>query len=285
MEKILVCLKQVPNTNDVKIDPNNNTLIREGVDGILNPYDDHALEEALVLKRKYDIKVGTMTMGPPQAINILEYSLQRGADEAFLLTDRRLAGSDTLATSLAIVSLSKKLNYKNIFCGQESIDSGTGHIGPSIAELLNIPQITYAKKILGLKSSKLKVLSKFDDCDAVLEVEAPLVISFLRKNEEIFKKEKKKINLESIKKYNLENIGLDAKHVGLDGSATQVINVNIDDRFIGYMTVDNSLKADERVRIILNGGIVQKKSCKIIKILSKTAIIELSNIIKRNKVI
>lgn len=280
MEKILVCLKQVPNTNEIKIDPENHTLIRERVDSILNPYDDYALEEALVLKRKYGIKVGILTMGPPQAIEILKYSLERGVDEAFLLTDRRLAGSDTWATALAIVSLIKKINYKNIFCGQESIDSGTGHIGPGIAELLNISQINYAKKIISLSSNKLKVLSKFDNCDAVLEVKLPVVISFLRKNKKIIQKKNKEVRLDHIKKYSLDDIGLNEKYAGLDGSFTQVINIDIDERFVGYMTVDNNLKADERIKVILNGGIIEKKDRKVIKDISRTALVELSNLIR-----
>ena len=280
MEKVLVCLKQVPNTKEVRIDPENRTLVREGIDSVLNPYDDYALEEALILKRKYGIKVGTLTMGPPQAIEVLKYSIRRGADEAFLLTDKGLVGSDTLATSLAIVALVKKINYENIFCGQGSIDSGTGPIGSSIAELLNIPQVNYAKKIMDLNSHKLKVLSKFDDCDAVLEVKLPAVISFLKKEEELVKKEDKKVQPDSIKKYSLNDIGLDPEYVGLDGSATRVVKIDIDERFIGYIKVDNNLKADERIRVLLNGGIEEKKDRRIIKVLSKQAINELSTLIR-----
>jgi electron transfer flavoprotein beta subunit len=280
MEKIIVCLKQVPNTNEVSIDPKNHTLIREGVDSILNTYDDYALEEALILKRKYSIGVCTLTMGPPQAIEILKYSLERGADEALLLTDIGLAGSDTWATALAIVSLIKKIGYKLIFCGQESLDSGTGHIGSSIAELLNIPQVNYAKKIIGFSSSKLRILSKFDSCDAVLEVKLPAVISFLRKSKKIAQKKNKVASPDHIKKYSLDDIGLDARYVGLDGSFTQVVNIDIDERFIGYLKVDSNLKADERIKVMLNGGITQKKDRKLIKDLSRSAVAELSGLIR-----
>jgi electron transfer flavoprotein alpha/beta subunit len=280
IDKILVCLKQVPNTNNIKIDPENHTLIREGEDSILNPYDDYALEEALALKRKYGTKVATMTMGPPQAIDILKYSIQRGADEAFLLTDVRLAGSDTLATALALVALIKKINYKNIFCGQESVDSGTGHIGSSIAELLGIPQINYTKKIMEVSSGKIKVLAKFDRCDAVLQAELPVVISFLKKDKRITQVKNKEINTGSIKKYSLDDIDLSPEHVGLDGSATKVVNIDIDERFVEYVTVDSNLTANERIKVILNGGITVKKDRKIIKDLSKSAITELSGLIK-----
>jgi electron transfer flavoprotein beta subunit len=281
MKKILVCLKQVPDTNEVKIDPENHVLIRDGVNSILNPFDDYALEEALILKRKYGTKVGTLTMGPPQAIEVLKYSLERGADEAFLLTDKRLAGSDTWATSLAIIALIKKIDYENLFCGQESIDSGTGHIGASVAGLLNIPHVNYARKILNLDSGgKVKVLAKFDNCDAIMEVKPPLVVSFLKKKKKIIQKKDKEVSLDNIKKYNLDDIGLGEKYVGLDGSFTQVVKIDTDERFVGYITVDNNLKADERIRVILNGGIGEKKDRKVIKELSKTAIVELLSLIK-----
>ena len=280
MEKILVCLKQVPNTRDVRIDPENHTLVREGVDSIINPFDDYALEEALQLKRKHGVKVGTMTMGPPQAEEVLEYSLARGADEAFLFTDKRLAGSDTWATAIAIVSLIRKTGYENVFCGQESIDSGTGHMGASIAELLNLPQVNYAKKIIGLKKDKLRVLTKFDKADAVLEVVTPAVVSFLKKEEEIRFKADKKADRKKIRKMSMDDLKLDPKYVGLDGSFTQVINIDIDERFVGYVTVDNDLSADERILYIANGGIEENKDRKIIRDLNKDAFEEIAGLIK-----
>ena len=278
-DKVLVCLKQVPNTQDVKIDPITRTLIREGVENILNPYDDYALEEALLLKRKYNIKVGILTMGPPQSEDILKYGLQRGADEAFLLSDVKLSGSDTLATSLAIVALIKKVDYKIIFCGQESIDSGTGHIGVGIAELLSIPQVNYVKKILGVINDRIKVLSKFDNGDALLDVRLPAVISFLKSNKKIPKKKNRETNLKKIKKYNLEDIGLNSDYIGLDGSATRVINLEIDDRFIEYIVVDSKLTASERIKFILDGGITVKNNRKIVKELSEVTIKEIVGLI------
>ena len=280
MEKILVCLKQVPNTRDVRIDPENHTLVREGVDSIINPFDDYALEEALQLKRKHGVKVGTMTMGPPQAEEVLEYSLARGADEAFLFTDKQLAGSDTWATAIAIVSLIRKTGYENVFCGQESIDSGTGHMGASIAELLNLPQVNYAKKIIGLKKDKLRVLTKFDKADAALEVVTPAVVSFLKKEEEIRFKADKKADRKKIRKMSMDDLKLDPKYVGLDGSFTQVINIDIDERFVGYVTVDNDLSADERILYIANGGIEENKDRKIIRDLDKDAFEEIAGLIK-----
>lgn len=277
--KVLVCLKQVPNTKEIKIDSENHTLIRKGVDSILNPHDDYALEQALFLKKKYGVKVGAITMGPPQAIEILKYSIQRGADEAFLLTDERLVGSDTWATALAIVAVIKKVNYKNIFCGQESIDSGTGHIGASIAELLSMCQITYAKKVIRVNNNKIRILSKFDNGDAIIEADLPIVVSFLKSDEKI-KFESLEIDVDQIKQYSIDEIGLNEKDVGLNGSFTQVVKIDIDERFVGYMTVDNSLKADDRVKVILDGGITEKRNRKIIKSLTKEEITNLANLIK-----
>jgi electron transfer flavoprotein beta subunit len=280
MEKILVCLKQVPNTREVQIDPETHTLVREGVDSIINPFDDYALEEALQLKKKHGIRVGTMTMGPPQAEEMLKYSLKRGADEAFLFSDKRLAGSDTWATAIAIVQLIRKAGYKNVFCGQESIDSGTGHIGAGIAELLNIPQVNYAKKIVGLKKNKLQVLAKFDKTDAVLEVVTPAVVSFLKKEADVKLKADKKADRKKIHLVNMDDLKLDPNYVGLDGSFTQVVNIDIDERFVGYVTVDSGLRADDRILYISDGGIEENPDRKIIRDLRKEAVEEIASLIK-----
>lgn len=280
MEKILVCLKQVPNTKEVRIDPERHTLIREEVESILNPFDDYALEEALTLKRTHGITVGTMTMGPPQAEQILEYSLRRGADEAFILTDKRLAGSDTWATALAIVSLIKKTGYKNIFCGQESIDSGTGHIGASIAELLNIPQVNYARKIVGVNKEKLRVLSKFDKADALIEVVTPAVVSFLKKDRDIRRGGDVKSNPGKIMRLSMDDLGLDPHYVGLEGSFTQVVHIDIDERFSGYVAVDSNLGADKRILYICSAGITAKKDKKIVRNLKKEAVEEIAGLIE-----
>lgn len=280
MDKILVCLKQVPNTKEVKIDPEKHTLVREGVDSIINPYDDFALEEALKLKKKYGTKVATMTMGPPQASEMLEYSIQRGADEAFIFTDRRLAGSDTWSTAIAIVSLIKKIGYTTVFCGQESIDSGTGHIGASVAEFLNIPQINYAKEVKALKGDKLQVLTKFDKADAVVEVTTPAVVSFLKQEIEFPLANSGKVDPKKITQLTMDDLKLDPKFVGLEGSPTQVVNIDIDERFVGYMTVDGNLSADDRILYISNGGIEAKSERKIIKDLTKGSVEELASLIK-----
>jgi len=280
MEKILVCLKQVPKTKDVKINPENHTLIREGVESIINPYDDYALEEALLLKKKYGVTVATMTMGPPQAEGMLQYSLRRGADEAYLLSDKGLAGSDTWATAIAIAGLIKKINCRNVFCGQESIDSGTGHIGASLAELLNIPQMNYVKKVLGLSNGRLKVLAKFDGADAQIDGALPLVVSFLKKNTDLKLRVGKDQPIPAVQKVNLKDLRVPASHVGLEGSFTQVVNIDIDERFVGYVNVDSQLSADDRILYITSGGIQENTNRKVIKDMSDEAVLEIAGLIR-----
>jgi electron transfer flavoprotein beta subunit len=280
MKKILVCLKQVPNTRDVKINPENHTLIREGVESVLNPFDDCALEEALKLKKKYGFSVTVMTMGPPQAEKILEYSLRRGADEAFLLTDRHLAGSDTWATATAVVGLVKKGGYDLLFCGQESIDSGTGHIGASIAEMMNIPQVNYAEKVSGLHENKIRIQAKFDKFDAQLEVVTPVVVSFLKKDFEVkLKAIDESAIRERITRVTLADLNLLPEQVGLEGSYTQVVNIDIDERFVGYVTVDSNLRANDRILYITTGGITENENKKIIRDLSQESIEEIASLI------
>ena len=146
--RIIVCVKQVPDTTEVRIDPETNTLIREGVASILNPYDQFALEEGVRLRDS--LRGGTITvlsMGPPQARSALMKCLALGADDAILLSDRVFAGADTWATSYTLGEAIRKLEFDLIICGREAIDGDTAHIGPQIAEHLNVPQITYVKKV------------------------------------------------------------------------------------------------------------------------------------------
>ena len=143
--KIIVCAKHVPDTNEVKIDPVKNTLIRDGVPSILNHDDANALEEALRIKDLYkDTHITVLTMGPPQAKDMLIECLAMGADEAILASDRALGGSDTWATSNALAAAIRKIGeFDIIFAGRQAIDGDTAQVGPQIAEKLDIPQVTY----------------------------------------------------------------------------------------------------------------------------------------------
>ena len=178
--KIIVCIKQVPNTTEIKIDPVTNTLKRDGVPSIINPDDKTAIEAALALKEKCGATVTVITMGPMQAEKALREALAMGADEAFLLTDRAFAGSDTLATSTIIAGAIRKLGADVVFCGRQAIDGDTAQVGPQIAEHLGIPQITYAAAIdYCPEREALIVKREFEDRYQTLEVKGMCLITIL----------------------------------------------------------------------------------------------------------
>ena len=141
---IIVCLKQVPGTTDVKIDPETNTLRREGIENVVNPFDTYALEEGVRLRERYGGKVTVISMGPPQAEEMLREAISCGADEAILISDRAFAGSDTLATSYTLSCVVNKLrDYDLVICGRQTIDGDTGQVGPELSEVLGLPFVAY----------------------------------------------------------------------------------------------------------------------------------------------
>jgi len=140
----IVCIKQVPDTTEVKINPETNTLVREGIASIINPFDTYAIEEALRLKEKFGGKVTVLSMGPLQAREALKEAIAMGADEGVLLSDRAFAGSDTWATAYTLSQAIRRLApFDVILCGKQAIDGDTGQVGPGIARQLQIPQLTY----------------------------------------------------------------------------------------------------------------------------------------------
>ena len=179
--KIIVLMKQVPNTNEVKIDPKTGTLIREGVPSIINPDDKNALEEALKIKEEKGGSVTVLTMGPPQADFALREALAMGADEAILLTDRVFAGADTWATSLALAKAIQKIGeYDLIFAGRQAIDGDTAQVGPEIAEHLGLPQVTYVRKVVSLEGNKVVVERALEDGYEVIECQLPAVLTAIK---------------------------------------------------------------------------------------------------------
>lgn len=221
---IVVCLKQVPDTTEIKIDPKTGTLIREGVPSIINPEDKHALEEALVLKEQYGAKVTVISMGPPQAEKALRESLAMGADEAILISDRAFAGADTLATSNALAGALKKLDYDIVFAGRQAIDGDTAQVGPEIAEHLGIPQITYVEKV-EVNGNELRVRRALEDGYEVIKVQTPVLLTAIKELNvprymnvkyifETFKKE--------VKIWSANDIEVDRALLGLAGSPTKV---------------------------------------------------------------
>lgn len=224
--KILVCIKQVPNTTEIKIDPVTNTLKRDGVPSIINPDDKAALECALSLKDKYNATVCTLSMGPQQAEIALRETLAMGADEAYLLTDRAFAGSDTLATSTIIAAAIRKIGADLVIAGRQAIDGDTAQVGPQIAEHLDLPQITYAMGVdYDEKSGVFTVKRQFEDRYQLLEVKAPFLMTVLSEMckprymnvADIVSQEEKAINI-----LTFADIEVDPANIGLGGSPTKV---------------------------------------------------------------
>ncbi len=224
--RIAVCIKQVPNTTEIKIDPVTNTLKRDGVPSIMNPDDKAALESALVLKDKYNAEVVVVTMGPPQAELILREAMSMGADEAFLVTDRAFAGSDTWATSTILAAALKKVGYDIIIGGRQAIDGDTAQVGPQIAEHLDIPQVTYVVEIdIDEKNNVCRVKKEFEDRYQIVEVKGKALFTVLSGMNEprymlvggIVDQEEKAITVITV-----NDIEVDRGNIGLLGSPTKV---------------------------------------------------------------
>lgn len=179
--KIVVCVKQVPNTNEVKIDPVKGTLIREGVPSILNPDDANALEEALRLKdQNPDTQVIVLSMGPPQAQTMLRECLAMGADEAILLSDRVFGGADTCATSTTLAAGIRKIgNVDLIFAGRQAIDGDTAQVGPQVARRLGLPVVTYVQDCQ-VEAGKVRVHRQLEDGYEVIEVQGPCLLTMVK---------------------------------------------------------------------------------------------------------
>ena len=173
--KILVFVKQVPDTDDVKLDPKTGNIMREGVASKLNPLDANAVEAAVQLKEKYGATVCAISMGPPQAEDVLKKALALGCDEAYLLSDRAFGGADTLATSYTLAMAAKKIGeFDIILGGRQAIDGDTAQVGPQIAEKLGLTQVTYAEEIISLDEAAKKIVIKRHIDGGVETVEAPL---------------------------------------------------------------------------------------------------------------
>lgn len=226
---IIVCIKQVPDTNEVKIDPVKGTLIREGVPSIINPDDKNALEEALRIKDENEnVKVTLLSMGPPQAEVALVEAIAMGADEGILLSDRAFAGSDTWATSTALAAGINYIgNYDIIFCGRQAIDGDTAQVGPQIAEHLGIPQITYVEE-LNIENGKIKARRALEDGYFIIESEMPALITAIKElNEPRYPSIKgiyEAYKGDKIKVLSAKDIKADVNNIGLDGSPTKVNN-------------------------------------------------------------
>lgn len=223
--EIVVCVKQVPDTTEVKIDPVTNTLIRQGVPSIVNPFDKNALEAALVLKEKHGGKVTVVSMGPPQAKDALKECLAMGADAAILVSDRAFGGADTLATSYTLAAAIKKLGAVDlVLCGKQAIDGDTAQVGPEMAEHLGIPQVTYMNKI-EINGTTARIEREHEDGYEVVEVSLPVLLTVIKSaNEPRFPTVKgtMRANRADIPVWTVNDLEVDQSQLGLKGSPTQV---------------------------------------------------------------
>ena len=225
--KIIVCIKQVPDTNEVRIDPVKGTLIREGVPSILNPDDKSALEEALRMKdENKEVHITVITMGPPQAKEVLFEGIAMGADEGILLSDRAFAGADTWATSNTIAKAIQKIGeYDLIFCGRQAIDGDTAQVGPQIAERLGIPQVSYVQKFF-IDGDTVKVHRAMEDGYEVLEAKTPILLTTIKElnvgRYPSIPRIIKAFREDPVKVWTNRDLDIPQTDIGLDGSPTQV---------------------------------------------------------------
>jgi len=226
---IIVCIKQVPETTEVRINPETNTLIREGVKSIINPFDMYALEEAVRLKEKFGGKTVVLTMGPPQAEAALREAISLGIDEAVLLCDRAFAGSDTWATSYTLSGAIKKIGaFDLILCGKQASDGDTAQVGPGISTHLDIPQVTYVKKIEEVKAGSMRVERLMEEGYEIIEVPLPCLLTVVKEiNEPRLPSLRGMMRAKSapITTWTEKDLQLDPQQIGLCGSPTQVIKI------------------------------------------------------------
>jgi len=250
---IIVCIKQVPDTAEIKINPETNTPMREGVPSIINPFDLHAIEAGLQIKDSIGGRVTVLSMGPPQAEDALREAISMGADEAVLLTDRVFAGSDTWATSYTLAKAIDKLGADIIFCGKQAIDGDTAQVGPETAEFLNIPHIAYVRKIEEIKDNYIRVQRLMDEGYDIVESSIPVLLTVVKElNEPRFPSLKGKMAAKKaeIKKMGMTEIGADEDSLGLKGSPTQVKNIFAPERKTERKMLEGT--SEEQVNALVN---------------------------------
>ncbi|MFT5698796.1 MAG: electron transfer flavoprotein beta subunit [Desulforhopalus sp.] len=227
--KIIVCIKQVPDAKDVRLDPETNTLAREGVQSIMNPYDQYALEEAVRLKEQHGGEVVVVTMGPPQAEEMLRLAISCGADKVVLVSDRAFAGADTWATSYTLENALKKIgDYDLVLCGKQAIDGDTAQVGPGLATRLGIPFVTCVQKVREATAKGLVMERMMDDGYDVVAVDFPLLVTVVKDINEPrvpSLKGKMKAKKAEIIRFSAADIGADPACIGLPGSPTKVVDV------------------------------------------------------------
>lgn len=226
---IIVLVKQVPDTSEVRINRETNTLIRDGVPSIINPYDMYAIEEALRLRERHGGKVTALTMGPPQAAEALKEAVSMGVDDVVLLSDRAFAGADTWATSYALsMGIRKMGGFDLVIAGKQAIDGDTAQVGPETADMLGIPFVAYVRKIEEVAPDRMVVERLMDEGYDVVETKLPALITVVKEiNEPRLPSLKGKMKAKGLKitPWTAGIIGADETRIGLKGSPTQVVRI------------------------------------------------------------
>jgi len=257
---VVACVKQVPDTTQVKVDPVTGTLVREGVPFITNPFDTHALEESLKLKDKYGFRVVTISMGPPSAEATLRKALSLGSDEAILLSDRVFGGADTLATSKvlagAIQQLAQKEEIAMVICGKQTIDGDTAQVGPGIASRLKYAQLTLVDQIQGvdMAAKKVRVRRKLEGRHEIVEAPMPAVIAVVREiNQPRYPTVPMRLISDDADVVLWDNkvMQMDEETIGLRGSATQVRKIFSPERPQGEILGDGVNKPEEAANLLI----------------------------------
>lgn len=226
--KIVTCIKQVPASSKVEVDPITGVLIRDGNNTKMNPYDLFALETSFGIKElEKEAVIEAVTMGPPSALDVLEEALYMGADEALLISDRRFAGADVLATSYTLSQLIRHIgDYDIVICGKQTTDGDTAQVGPEIAEFLGIPHIPYVVEVIEVKKNSIIVRSTFDSHEEISEVQYPCLLT-IEKGDVVPRLPSYRRQVEfsdyKIKMVSMDNLeDKDPNNYGLNGSPTQV---------------------------------------------------------------
>jgi len=229
--RIVVCVKQVPDTTNVKINPETNTLMREGVESIVNPFDEYALEQALVLKDRLGAHVTAISMGPPQAKTVLREALARGADDAFLVSSRAFGGADTLATSYTLAAAIRTAcggrTPDLVLFGKQAIDGDTAQVGPGVSEFLDVPLVTYVKGLQATETG-FEAVSVMDDGEHTVAGTWPVVMTVLKEGAEprfaplagAMRAARCEIAVLDEKA-----VSADPRRIGLKGSPTKVVRI------------------------------------------------------------
>ena len=226
---VVVCLKQVPGTTGVKIDPQTNTLIRQGIKNIINPFDTYALEAGVSIKERCGGKVTVISMGPPQAEEMLREAISLGADEAVLLSDKAFAGADTWATAYTLARAVVKLGqYDLVICGRQTVDGDTGQVAPELAEMLEVPFVAYVSQIEELADGHMRVQRMVEEGHEVIESPLPAVISVVKEINVPRLPSLRGITRSKsavIPAWTAQDLAADQDSIGLAGSATRVIKI------------------------------------------------------------